>query len=79
MWLWGTENRTQQEKHEILKKELKEHDEMFDSKFLGIQQFEEWFFMKFVHSNNQNNIKFQKILQDRHDPVWPTIHMGSIY
>ena len=41
MWLWGTENRTQQEKHEILKKELKEHDEMFDSKFLGIQQFEE--------------------------------------
>jgi len=44
IWLWGTENRTKQEKHGILEKALKEHDEMFDSKFLGIQQFEECFY-----------------------------------
>ena len=39
-WIWGTDHRTNQEKHEILKKALNSHDQAFNSKLLGIDKFE---------------------------------------
>ena len=39
-WIWGTENRTETEKHKILKKALNSHDQAFNAIALGIKPFE---------------------------------------
>ena len=40
-WAWGTEHMTEHEKMKILKEALKSHDQEFDSKRIGIAQFED--------------------------------------
>ena len=40
-WAWGTEKMTEREKFKILKNALKQHDQEFDPKRFGIDQFED--------------------------------------